>query len=79
MFFFHERLDTYLHRLKATSRMSGTLRVGRVPYLMGEDEYVNAVALLDSYSGKYPVRGNVSVSKVGDNQPRFTTFASHST
>lgn len=51
-----------LGRLKATKRMSGTLRVTRVPYEEGDAKYDQAVALFDDYSGSYPICGEFTVS-----------------
>lgn len=48
-------------RLKATARVSGTLRVTRVPYEEGDDKYDEAVALFDKYSGSYPICGKLRV------------------
>lgn len=51
------------HRLKATASVSGTLRVGRVPYDKDHAKYDEAVDLFDQYSGSYPIKGSLSVSR----------------
>lgn len=58
---FDNRLKRCAYRLKAAARMSGTLRVARVPYEEGDAKHDEAVALFDQYSGSYPISGEFTV------------------